>query len=238
MKNTMHLRKFYINDIVIIAPLKSATRWLNDRSQKSEFIHIDDLKEEIKESYYFLYREGRSHLESALHTDYIINEFDLDKTISELLSHKSPHWRGDLYEHIHRAWCYNKFQMVEYTNVSELISDWDVNMDLYDFSMETNPITKRNVLDMVDTKTLSILYDMADNNNYWLEQILNGNDMALSKNIVDYEENRKDVLQSKIGLQLQHKLNELTTTNGILKHRMEYAEAMLKELGKKVIKLI
>jgi hypothetical protein len=67
---------------------------------------------------------------------------------------------------------------------------------------------------------------MADNNNYWLEQILNGNDMVLSKNIIDYEENRKD----EIGLQLQHKLNELVRTNSILKHRMESAEAMLKEL--------
>ena len=236
--NITHLRKFYINDIVIIAPLKSATRWLNDRAQKSDFIHIDDLKSHTQQSYYFLYRDGRSHLESALHTDYIINEFDLDKTLDNLLNHTSSHWRVDLYEYIHRAWCYNKFQMVEYTNVCELIGDWDVNPNMYDFSMETNPITKRNVLDMVDTKTLSILYDMADNNNYWLKQILNGNDTALSKNIVDYEENRKDVLQSQIGLQFQHKLNELTTTNGILKHRMEYAEAMLKELGKKVIKFI
>ena len=233
--NTMHLRKFYINDIVIIAPLKSATRWLNDRSQKSEFIHIDDLKSQTQQSCYFLYREGHSHLESALHTDYIINEFDLDKTLHMILNYESPHWRGDLYEYIHRAWCYNKFKMVEYTNVSELIGNWDVNTNLYNFSMNSNPITKRDVLDMVDSKTLSTLHTMADNNNYWLEQILNGNDMVLSKNIVDYEENRKDVLQSQIGLQLRHKLNELTRTNSILKHRLEYAESVI---GKPPTKLI
>jgi hypothetical protein len=233
--NITHLRKFYINDIVIIAPLKSATRWLNDRAQKSDFIHIDDLKSHTQQSYYFLYREGRSHLESALHTDYIINEFDLDKTLDNLLNHTSSHWRGDLYEYIHRAWCYNKFQMVNYTDVCELIGDWDVNPNMYDFSMETNPITKRNVLDMVDTKTLSILYDMADTNNYWLKQILNGNDMALSKNIVDYEENRKDVLQSQIGLQLQHKMNELTTTNSILQSKLDYTELMMGKPPKKLI---
>jgi fructose-1,6-bisphosphatase len=76
---------------------------------------------------------------------------------------------------------------------------------------------------------------MADNNNYWLEQILNGNDMVLSKNIVDYEENRKDILQSQIGRQLQHKLNELTKTNSILKHRLEYAEWVMKKLPTKLI---
>jgi hypothetical protein len=233
--NTMHLRKFYINDIVIIAPLKSATRWLNDRSQKSEFIHIDDLKLQTQQSCYFLYREGRSHLESALHTDYHINEMNLPKTLNNLLNGKSNHWRGDLYEYIHRVWCYNKFKMVEYTNVSKLIGNWDVNTNLYDFSMKSNPITKRDVLDMVDSKILSTLYTMADNNNYWLEQILNSNDMVLSKNIVDYEENRKDILQSQIGRQLQHKLNKLTKTNSILKHRLEYAEWVMGKLPTKLI---
>jgi hypothetical protein len=125
--------------------------------------------------------------------------------------------------------------MVEYTNVSELIGDWDVNTNLYNFSMKSNPITKRDVLDMVDSKILSTLYTMADNNNYWLKQILNGNDMVLSKNIVDYEENRKDVLQSQIGLQLQHKLNELTKTNSILKHRIEYVESVMGKLPTKLI---
>jgi hypothetical protein len=233
--NTMHLRKFYINDIVIIAPLKSATRWLNDRSQKSECIHIDDLKSQTQQPCYFLYREGRSHLESALHTDYHINEMNLPKTLNNLLNGKSNHWRGDLYEYIHRSWCYNKFKMVEYTNVSKLIGNWDVNTNLYNFSMKSNPITKRDVLDMVDSKILSTLYTMADNNNYWLEQILNGNDMVLSKNIVDYEENRKDILQSQIGRQLQHKLNKLTKTNSILKHRLEYAEWVMGKLPTKLI---
>jgi hypothetical protein len=233
--NTMHLRKFYINDIVIIAPLKSATRWLNDRSQKSEFIHIDDLKSQTQQSCYFLYREGRSHLESALHTDYHINEMNLPKTLNNLLNGKSNHWRGDLYEYIHRVWCYNKFKMVEYTNVSKLIGDWDVNINLYNFSMKSNPITKRDVLDMVDSKILSTLYTMADNNNYWLEQILNSNDMVLSKNIVDYEENRKDILQSQIGRQLQHKLNKLTITNSVLKSRIEYAESVIGKLPTKLI---
>jgi hypothetical protein len=125
--------------------------------------------------------------------------------------------------------------MVEYTNVSKLIGNWDVNTNLYNFSMKSNSITKRDVLDMVDSKILSTLYTMADNNNYWLEQILNGNDMVLSKNIVDYEENRKDILQSQIGRQLQHKLNELTKKNSILKHRLEYAEWVMGKLPTKLI---
>lgn len=244
--NTTRLRKFWINDIVIIAPLKSATRWLYDRSHKSDFIHIDDLKSHTQQSYYFLYREGRSHLESALHTDYIINEFDLDKTISELLSHKSPHWRGDLYEHIHRAWCYNKFQMVEYTNVCELIGDWDVKPNMYDFSMETNPITKRNVLDMVDTKTLSILYDMADNNNYWLEQILNGNDKIISKSVADALKIESDLKTESHITMLTNRIQTLNTQfvkelwdlkqiNEKLQSKLDYTESMMGKPPKKLI---
>ena len=231
----MHLRKFHINGIIIIAPLKSATRWLFDQSQKSEFIHINSLKEKTYKSYYFIYREGRNHLESALHTDYIINEYDLDKTLHKLLNNESAHWRGDLYEHIHRAWCYNKFQMVEYTNVCELIGDYVVNKDLYNFSMTSPCITKHNVLDMVDEKTLSTLYTMADNNNYWLEQILNGNDKILSKNIVDFMDTYKDFLHSQSKLQLHSEINGLTTTNNKLQSKIEYIESVV---GKKIIKII
>ena len=99
--------------------------------------------------------------------------------------------------------------MIEYTNVCELIGNYKVNKDLYNFSMTSPGITKHNVLDMVDEKTLSTLYTMADNNNYWLEQILNGNDKILSKNIVDFMDTCKDVLYS----QLKLKSNIISKTN-------------------------
>ena len=181
----MRLRIFYFNDIRIIAPLKCGTRWLYDKAKKSAFIHIDDLREQTNESDYFLYREGRDHLISALHTDYIRLECNLEKTIKELINNESPHWRGDLFENVHRAWCYKKFKMVEYTNICELIGNYELNKDLYDFSKQSPYVTKQMVLDMLDTDTKNLLFEMADNNNYWLNQINEGNDKFLSKNTMD-----------------------------------------------------
>jgi|688.fasta_scaffold601260_2 hypothetical protein len=179
------IRKFYIKDKVIIAPLKSATRWLIDRAWKHDWVDMEYLVEQTTESDYFLYREGVSHLESAILTDYLINEMDLSKTLHTLLSGESHHWCEDLYGYVHRAWCYNKFQMVNCTDVCDLIGDWNTDINMYDFSKHPPFITKRMVLDMIDTKTLTTLYKSADDNNYWLQQILNGNDAILSKSVVD-----------------------------------------------------
>ena len=179
------LRKFWINDMVIIAPLKCATRWLTGKAWKSQLIPLKYLVEETHSSHYFLYREGISHLESAILTDYVTNGGDLSLTVHNLLTNRSNHWCSNLWEYIHRAWCYNKFQMVEYSEVSNLIGDWDADLNGFDFSKHPPFITKEMVLNMIDSQTLTTLYEGADNNNHWLQQILNGNDKILSKSVID-----------------------------------------------------
>jgi hypothetical protein len=227
----MYLRKFYINDITVIAPLKSATRWLFDRAEHSEFVYIDDLKKDTDQSHYFLYREGVSHLESALFTDWVVNNYDLDKTIYDLLNYRSPHWRGDLYENIHLAWCYNKFKMIDYINVSNLVCDWSLNTKMYDFSHNLLNTTKETLLNTIDTETLSLLYGMADNNNYWLQEILNGNDRVLGKYTVErFEEKYKEEIQtlmSNIDVKekeinkKQEEINELIKYTTMLKSKVK-----------------
>ena len=186
----MHLRKIEINDLKIVAPLKCGTRWLLDRAKKSSFIFIDNLKEETDAETIILYRESNDHLISALLTDYIINECDLNKTLDDLLNYKSPHWRGDMYENIHRAWTYNKFKMINYLNISELIDDYDYDKNVYDFSVHPPYfLTKQIVLDLVPIDIKEELFKMADNDNYWLKQIQENNDKVISKNVIDRLEN-------------------------------------------------
>jgi len=186
----MHFRKIEINDLKIVAPLKCGTRWLLDRAEKSSFVYIDNLKEETDSKTIFLYREPNNHLISALHTDYIINECDLNKTLDNLLNYKSAHWRGDMYENIHRAWTYNKFKMVNYLDISELINDYDFDKNKYDFSVQSPYfITKQMVLDLIPVDIKEELFKMADNNNFWLKQIQENNDKVLSKNVIDRLDN-------------------------------------------------
>jgi hypothetical protein len=186
----MNFRKIEINDLKIVAPLKCGTRWLLERAEKSSFIDIEDLKEETDSETIFLYREPKDHLLSALQTDFIIQECDLNKTLDQLLNNKSPHWRGDMYEYIHRAWCYNKFKIVNYLNISELIDDYVFDKNIYDFSVHPPYfLTKQMVLDLVPNDIKKELFKMVDNNDYWLKQILENNDKVLSKNIIDISDN-------------------------------------------------
>jgi hypothetical protein len=171
---------------------------------------------------------------------------DLSKTLYGLLNNTSLHWCSDLWEHIHRGWCYNKFQMVNYTDVSNLIGDWDVDKEVYDFSTHPPFITKAMVLDMIDTETLSTLYKGADNNNYWLQQILNGNDKILSKSVVDMcgiksdldNNNNIMMLTNRIQIlnnQFKKELWDLKQVNEGLQSKIKYAESLL---GRKIVKLI
>lgn len=254
--------KFFIKDKVIIAPLKCGTRWLSDKSWKYEdvdlsyltkctskseyFLHRDGTSIRYFPSEYFLYREGVSHLESAILTDYIVNECDLSKTLHNLLNNTSLHWRSDLWEHIHFGWCYNKFQMVNYTQICDLIEDWDVNKEVYDFSKHPPFVTKKMVLDMIDTETLTTLYKGADNNNYWLEQILNGNDKIISKSVADALKIESDskaeshitMLTNRIqtlSTQFVKELWDLKQINEKLQSKLDYTESMM---GKPPNKLI
>ena len=181
----MWFREIHINDLKIVAPLKCGTRWLLSKSNKSSFIHIDNLKEETDDETIFLYREPKDHLISALLTDYIIKECDLNKTLDDLLNLNSAHWRGDMYENIHRAWCYHKFKMINYLNISDLIGDYELNKDIYDFSKHPPYLTKQELLDLVPNDIKEQLYIMSDNNDYWLKQIQENNDKVLAKNTIE-----------------------------------------------------
>ena len=167
----MYFKKIEINNLKIVAPLKCGTRWLHEKSEKSSYINIEDLKEETDSETIFLYREPKDHLISALQTDYLLNECDLNKTLNDLLNNRSTHWRGDMYEYTHMAWCYNKFKMVNYLNICDLIGDYDFDKKKYDFSKEPYLFTKEMVLDLVPIDIKEELFKMVDNNNYWLKQI-------------------------------------------------------------------
>jgi hypothetical protein len=171
----------------IVAPLKCGTRWLLEKAEKSSFVYIDHLKEKTDSETIFLYREPNNHLISALHTDYIhVNKYDLNKTLDDLLNYKSSHWRGDMYENIHRAWAYNKFKMVNYLDISKLINDYNFDKNKYDFSaLPPYFLTKQMVLDLVPIDIKEKLFKMSENNEYWLKQIQENNDKILSKNIID-----------------------------------------------------
>jgi hypothetical protein len=181
----MWFREIHINDLKIVAPLKCGTRWLLSKSNNSSFIYIDDLKEQTDNSTIFLYREPEDHLISALLTDYIIKECDLNKTLDDLLNFNSAHWRGDMYENIHRAWCYHKFKMINYLNISDLIGDYELDKNIYDFSKHPPYLTKQEAWSMVPNDIKEQLFIMSDNNEYWLKQIQENNDKVLAKNTVE-----------------------------------------------------
>ena len=223
----MHFRKIEINDLKIVAPLKCGTRWLLERSDNSSFIYINYLKEETDSETIFLYREPNDHLISALHTDYIhVNKYDLNKTLDDLLNYKSPHWRGDIYENVHRAWTYNKFKMVNYLDISKLIDDYNFDKNMYDFSTEPYFLTKQMVLDLVPNDIKEELFKMVDSNDYWLKQILENNDKIISKNVIDRLEN---------GYEKMTKKNQLLISNYelIIKEKDIIIESYRKNKGKK-----
>jgi hypothetical protein len=105
--------------------------------------------------------------------------------LNDLLNNKSMHLSGYMYEHIHMAWCYNKFKMVNYLNICDLVGNYDFDKKKYDFFSEPYFFTKEMVLDLVPIDIKEELFKMVDNNNYWLKQIQEKNDKIVSKIVLD-----------------------------------------------------
>jgi len=183
----MVLKRFtYENGLDIIAPLKCGTRWLENETNPikiEEFWYFEDYAKfdkmiNITKDTYWVYREGREHLVSALRTE-IRNalEFgvdDVDSIISSFLNGNAVHWSPILFTYMYSYWNRITFNVIELNDLSNLFVGVKYNSKNYDMSeyIKTKH-TKEDIIELVGSTKMNELYELSDIDSVWLTKILN-----------------------------------------------------------------
>jgi len=177
----MVLKRFtYENGLDIIAPLKCGTRWLEEYTNPiklEELSTIYKIKNITKDTYW-IYREGREHLESALRTE-IMGSIEFEKESVELvvdsfLNGLGTHWSPILFRCMYVYWNRIEFNVIELNHLSNLFTGIPYDSSQYDFN-NYHKISNNmsNILKIVNTDSLNKLYDMVENDKPYLTKILN-----------------------------------------------------------------
>jgi hypothetical protein len=180
----MVLKRFsYEGDVDILAPLKCGTRWLEEHTNpisiKEEWLG-NNTKHKFKENTYWVYRDGRNHLESALNTE-IRNflEFNtegltIETITTSYLAGDGTHWSPIIFLQMYRHWNRHRFKIIELKDLSNIFPDIEFDSSNYnfnDYKKSTND--KSIILELVDKLSMNKLYDMVECDMIYLNKILN-----------------------------------------------------------------
>ncbi len=181
----MILKRFtYKNGLDIIAPLKCATRWLEEKTNPIKIEELwlpTDKIQNITKDTYWVYRDGKKHLESALRTEIMGSiEFkgkNLELVIDSFLNGTGTHWSPIIFKYMYNDWNRIKFNVIELNHLSNLFTGIPYDPSEYNFNNYhkiSNNIS--TILKMVDTDSLNKLYNMVENDKPYLTKILNKED--------------------------------------------------------------
>ena len=180
----MILKRFsYKDNIDILAPLKCGTRWLEEHTNpiniKKEWLD-KHTKHEFKRNTYWVYRDSKEHLESALNTE-IRNflEFNTEgltiETITEsYLNGDGTHWSPNIFLQMYKHWNKYSFEIIELKDLSNIFPNIKFDSSNYNFNDYKKSINDKSmILKLVDKLSINKLYDMVDTDMVYLKKILN-----------------------------------------------------------------
>jgi hypothetical protein len=177
----MILKRFkYENGLDIIAPLKNGTRWLEEYTNPiklEELSTIYKIKNITKDTYW-VYRDGKKHLESALRTEIMgsieFNNGDVNQIISSFLNGTGTHWSPIIFNYMYNHWNRIEFKVIELNDLSNLFTGIPYDPSEYNFNnYDKISNDMPNILKIVDTDSLNELYSMVENDKPYLTKILN-----------------------------------------------------------------
>lgn len=180
-----YLRYFYENGLDIITPVKHGTRWLEEKTNPIQILdgplyEENLIKTPITEKTYWVYRNAREHLLSALKTEIRTSiEFGEDETeriVNLYLKNKGHHWSGDALFNLYTYW--KEYNVIP-IKLSELSSLFDPDLEFIRTEYEMRTYVKTDyddnlfIINKVGKDRMEILYKMADDDSSWLEKIFN-----------------------------------------------------------------
>lgn len=178
----MVLKRFqYENGLDIIAPLKCGTRWLENETNPIKIEELSGLHKikNLTKDTYFLYRDGKEHLLSALKTEIRgaieFNNGDVNQIISSFLNGTATHWSPIIFEFMYIYWNRIEFKVIELNHLSNLFPGIPYDSNNYNmnyYHKSNDDISK--ILEMISKKDLDILYDLIEKYKPYLTKILNG----------------------------------------------------------------
>jgi hypothetical protein len=177
----MVLKRFtYENGLDIIAPLKCGTRWLEEKTNpiKIEELYTTNKIQNITKDTYWVYREGREHLVTALRTEIrTALEFgvdDVDSIMNFFLNGTAGHWSPMLFRYMYSYWNRIEFNVIELNDLSNLFVGVEYDSKNYDMNHYTKTKhTKEDIIQLVGSTKMNKLYEQSDIDWVWLTKILN-----------------------------------------------------------------
>ena len=177
----MNLKRFrYKTGLDIIVPLKHGTRWLEEKTNPISIEEIYSMKgiQGITKETYWVYREPREHMVSALRTEIRIGiEFDEDSKdviIDKFKTDMGLHWSPTLYESLYQYWNEIGFNLIPLKDLSNSfigIEFASKNYNMGNFVKAKH--TTEDIIELIGSIELNELYKMCDKDELWLKRILN-----------------------------------------------------------------
>jgi hypothetical protein len=177
----MVLKRFtYENGLDIITPLKCGTRWLEEKTNpiKIEELYTTNKIQNITKDTYWVYRVGREHLVSALRTE-IRNaleffEDNTDSIVDGFINGIGTHWSPTLFKYMYSYWNRIEFNVIDLNHLSNLFVGVEFDSKNYDMnSYHKTKHTKEDIIQLVGSTKMNILYELSDIDSVWLTKILN-----------------------------------------------------------------
>lgn len=177
----MNLKRFrYKTGLDIIAPLKHGTRWLEEKTNPisiEEIYSMNKIQGITKETYW-VYKEPKEHMLSALRTEIRIGiEFDGDSKdviIDKFKTDMGLHWSPTLYESLYQYWNEIGFNLIPLKDLSNSfigIEFASKNYNMGNFVKAKH--TTEDIVELIGSIEFNELYKMCDKDELWLKRILN-----------------------------------------------------------------
>ena len=216
----MNLKRFrYESGLDIIAPLKHGTRWLEEKTNP---ISIEEIFstiniEGITKETYWVYREPKEHVVSALRTE-IRSSIEWggdskDVIIDKFKTNNGLHWSPTLYEYVYSLWNKIGFNLIHLKDLSNLFPG--IKYDSKNYIMNNFKKAKHtteDIIELVGSIELNTLYMMCDKDELWLKRILNN-----EKGLTSY-----DLLMEKQQMidNLNKTISDITYNSKLIKEQL------------------
>jgi hypothetical protein len=184
----MNLKRFnYETGLDIIAPLKHGTRFLEEETNPMSIedeLYLQNEIDKITNKTYWIYREPKKHMVSALRTEIRtcieFNEGSVESIIDGYINGNGTHWSKELYKYVYRYWNNVGFNLIHLNDLSNLFPKIDYTPTKYDMgNFEKAKHTTEDIIELVGSTKMDELYKLCDEDEMWLNRILN-NERGLS----------------------------------------------------------
>lgn len=197
----MNLKRFrYEDGLDIIAPLKHGTRWLEEKTNPISIEEIYSMHniQGITKKTYWVYREPKEHMLSALRTEIRtgieFNGDNKDVVIDKFKTNMGLHWSPTLIECLYQYWNEIGLNLIHLKDLSNLFHDVEYLSNNYDMSNFIKAKhTIKDIIELVGTD-INDLYKLCDKEELWLKRILNDEKGLVSYNLLIQKQQRIDEL--------------------------------------------